>query len=168
MTRVAIEKSNGHGKKSGEETAPVESSEGSRWAHPLQALREIVHWDELARALPGHHAEIPETGFVPDFDVRETADAYVFEADVPGIELGNLHVRVDKNRLSVRGARAEESVARGETVYARERFWGAFSRSFTLPDGVNVDAIEARLDSGVLTITIPKRPEARARRIPVK
>ncbi|HVZ72844.1 MAG TPA: Hsp20/alpha crystallin family protein [Polyangia bacterium] len=105
--------------------------------------------------------------FAPEIDVRETKDAYVFRADVPGITQNDIEVQLTGNVLAIAGERKTESTHEGERAYANERTYGRFSRSFVLPDGVDGEHVTADLKDGVLTVTVPKKPEVQPKRIVV-
>ncbi len=109
-----------------------------------------------------------ELVFAPAFEVKETKDAYIFKADVPGIKEKDLEVTLTGNRLTLAGKREVENEEQGETYYSCERSYGSFSRSFTLPEGVDTEHVHADLAAGVLTIAITKLPEVQARKIAVK
>jgi HSP20 family protein len=119
--------------------------------HPFAALRD---WPS-ARA------------FAPDFEVRETKDAYVFRADVPGVAQGDVDIQLTGNVLAISGERKAEAVREGERYFAIERGYGRFSRSFALPEGTDGEHVTADLKDGVLTVTVPKKPEVQPRRISV-
>jgi HSP20 family protein len=104
-------------------------------------------------------------GFAPTFEVRETKDAYVFKADVPGIPEKDIEIHMTGNVLTVSGERKQESVQEGERYFALERGYGQFSRSFSLPDGTDGEHVTADVKDGVLTLRVPKKPEVRPRRI---
>jgi HSP20 family protein len=129
-------------------------------------------WDPFGifSAFPGFGALIPAASskaFTPAFDVRETKDAYVFEADLPGMRQDGFEISLSGNRLSVRGKR--ESVPRDETekYSCAERTYGTFERTFTLSDDAEPDRANAELRDGVLLIEIAKRAEPRSRRVPL-
>ncbi len=129
---------------------------------PFALARDLLSWDpfvQTERVLPG---------FAARFDVKEREDAYVVFADVPGMKEGDIDVSLDNGVLSVSGARVGEEKKEGETWYLYERQHGSFNRSFRLPAEVDAEKIEARLSEGVLTLTIPKRPEAQPRKIKIK
>jgi len=86
---------------------------------------------------------------------------------MPGIEEKNLDVKLTNNRLTVSGKRETEKTEQNETYYATERSYGSFSRSFTLPDGLDGEKVAAELEKGVLTITVTKKPEAAAKKVNV-
>lgn len=132
----------------------------------LRALRDLFPLPPTtgaARFLGGG-----ELGFIPSFDVKETNDAFVFEADLPGIEESDLEVRVSKNRLTVLGRREVEHGRADETIYTYERTHGFFTRSFALPDHVETERVKAELKNGVLVVELPKRAPVAARRVSIK
>jgi HSP20 family protein len=131
---------------------------------PVEMIRDFMTWDPFAEMRPSLAGRDLAT-FSPRFDVKETKDAYIFRADLPGIEEKDLEITMTGNRLTVSGSREAEQRAEGDTYYAYERGYGSFSRSFTLPDGADVDRADADLRNGVLTVTVPKKPEHRPRRI---
>lgn len=107
------------------------------------------------------------TNWAPAVDIYETEGELVVKADLPDIEEKDLDIRVENNTLTLRGERKfERSVA--EDNYLRvERAYGAFSRSFTLPNTVNPEAIKAEYRNGVLTVHLPKREESKPKQIKV-
>jgi HSP20 family protein len=105
--------------------------------------------------------------FAPSFEVRETKDAYVFKADVPGVPEKDIAVHMTGNILTVSGERKQEGTQEGERTFALERAYGQFSRSFSLPDGTDAEHVTADVKDGVLAIRVPKKPEVQARRIQV-
>jgi HSP20 family protein len=137
----------------------------SRVFDPFEMMRDFMRWDPFAE--PGSLGT-RESGFTPRCEVKETTDAYVFKADLPGIKDEDLDLSFTGNRLTVSGKRLEEKHDEDDRFYAYERTYGSFSRSFTLPEGIDPDHAEAVLSAGVLTVTIPKRPEVRPRKLEVK
>lgn len=106
--------------------------------------------------------------FNPAVDVVEKEDAYLIKAELPGVSPEHIDVQVDNGVLTLRGERKYES-SEDRGGYRRvERAYGTFSRSFALPKGTNRDAIEAQVENGVLTVTVPKPSAATARKIEVK
>jgi HSP20 family protein len=110
---------------------------------------------------------VGERLFVPEFEVRETPDAYLIKADLPGVRDEDLDVSVTGNRVTVSGRRDEEQRRENDTIYVYERAYGNFSRTFTLPEGAASDEIKADIDKGVLTLSIPKKPEVQPKKIKV-
>lgn len=134
--------------------------------HPLRTLREILAWDPFQEMAPLLPMELQKV--IPPFEVRETKDRFVFTADVPGIEPKDIEILLTGNRLTVTGIR-NDKVEKGEEgeYYARERTYGRFTRSFTLPEGADFAAVQAGLTSGVLTIVFPKVAAVQPKKIPV-
>lgn len=109
----------------------------------------------------------PASAWSPRVDVREEADRFLILADVPGVELDDIQIEMDKNVLSIQGQR-KAYAAEGEARYARvERPAGAFARRFTLPDSADAERITAGVRHGVLEVAIPKRAELAPRRIAI-
>jgi HSP20 family protein len=134
---------------------------------PFRLMRDLMNWDPFAEMAPSL-ARAGETVFSPRFEVKETNNVYLFKADLPGIEEKDLEITLTGNRLTVSGKREAEAKDEGETYYAYERSYGSFSRSFTLPEGADADHAEADLRNGVLTLSIPKRPEHQPKKISLK
>ena len=99
-------------------------------------------------------------------DLYETEDGYGLELDVPGFTEANLEVTVDRGVLTITGTRAEEETE-GRTYHLRERRHERFTRSFSLPASIRGDNVVAHLDAGVLTVELPKSPEAKPHRVAV-
>ncbi len=106
----------------------------------------------------------------PAVDVVEKDNAYEITADLPGMDEKNVDVHVANGQLTIKGERKEEKEEKKKDFYLSERRFGSFQRTFGLPEGVDGDKIEASFKKGVLTITLPKRPEAQkpAKKIEVK
>jgi HSP20 family protein len=96
----------------------------------------------------------------PAVDVTETEGAYEIAAELPGLDEKNIEVKVADDMLSIKGEKKEEKEEKKKDYYLSERRYGAFERSFRLPDGVDADKIEASFKNGVLTVKLPKTPEA--------
>jgi HSP20 family protein len=128
-----------------------------------------VHWDPFRQMAPFWPGEEQPVRFTPDFEVKETKEDFVFKADVPGIKEKDLEINVTGNRLTISGKREAETEEKTDTYYARERSYGSFTRAFTLPEGTDGDNhSRAELKEGVLTLSLPKKPELKQRRIEVK
>ena len=134
---------------------------------PLRTARELLRWDPFREMVPFWPSE-EVVAFVPAFEVKETDSGYVFKADLPGVREEDLDITRTGNRLTIRGQREAEKEEREETYYAYERRYGAFTRSFTLPEGVDDEHIHAELKDGVLELIVPKRAEAQPKKIGVK
>lgn len=107
------------------------------------------------------------TDWVPRVDIREEENSFVVQADVPGVDAKDIDVTLDKNILTIRGARIAESDVNEEGYKRKERFVGNFVRQFTLPETADGERITARTTNGVLTIDIPKTVASQPRSIQV-
>jgi len=103
----------------------------------------------------------------PPVDVYEDDQKLLFKVEVPGIEEKDVKVEIENNVLTVRGERKFEKDVKKENFRRMERYYGTFSRSFTLPSTVDPEKIEANYNHGVLAIQLPKRAEAKAKQIKV-
>ena len=109
------------------------------------------------------------TSKIPPVDVSETDKAYVIEAELAGYTQDEVHVNVDKHVLklsSTKESNPEEDKKKKSLV--RERYYRAFERSFSLPEDIDESAIEGEFSDGVLTVTLPKKPEVQPKSIEVK
>lgn len=164
--------------------------------HPLTELRDEFDrlWGNLVAAPPLHGWGVgPAAAAFPAVNMRETAEAVIVEAELPGVEPGSLEISVVGDELVLEGARPgpqpeagrgagaarpgdagrdqpDEPGASGGAVtwHRRERGTGGFKRRLTLPVAVDAAGVEARLADGVLTVTCPKVPEVQARKVPVR
>ena len=107
------------------------------------------------------------TTWAPAVDIFETEHELVVKADLPDIKPEELDIRVENNILTIRGERKFEKQVNENNYLRVERAYGSFSRSFSLANTVNSDAIKAEYKDGVLTLTIPKREEAKPKQIKV-
>jgi HSP20 family protein len=105
--------------------------------------------------------------WLPAMDLVETGERYLLRADLPGLSDGDVNIQLEDNVLTVSGERKAERQEQQEGYYRLERAFGSFSRSLTLPDGVNADAIEAHFDRGVLEISIPKPEQKKPRTVQI-
>jgi HSP20 family protein len=96
----------------------------------------------------------------PAVDIVEREKDYQVAAELPGMEEKDVEVKVTDNVMTIKGEKKEEKEEKKKDYYLSERHYGAFQRSFSLPGGVDADKIEATFKKGVLTVTLPKRPEA--------
>jgi len=148
------------------EAAPL--AQRTREWDPFQTMRELMAWDPFQEMAPrvwrGMEGRMP---YMPSFDVRETKDAYLFKADLPGFREQDIDVNLTGNRLTVSGQREAEKVEDTDTCYCSERTHGSFTRSFTLPEGIDSGKIQADLKDGVLSVQVPKTVEAQPKHIPL-
>lgn len=100
-------------------------------------------------------------------DVSETDNAYIVKAAIPGITPDDLDITLTNNVLTIKGEIEADEEQEGEVFHMRELRYGSFSRSLTLPDQVDADAVEANVENGILTVFVPKSEESKPKRIPV-
>ena len=106
-------------------------------------------------------------GRLPAVDVRETEKSYVLEADLPGLDEKSIEIHLDGNTLTMKSKKEEEKKEDKNGYMIRERRSSYFSRSFTLPDNADREAITASFKNGVLTVEVAKLPEAVKRNIEI-
>lgn len=132
---------------------------------PFRMMREMLRWDPFRAPAPSLAAF--ETMWNPSFEVRENGDGFRFEADLPGLKPENVEVTLTGNRLLITGKREEDKETKEDTYYVRERSYGEFSRSFTLPDGIDAEHVRSAIKDGVLTVVVPKKAAAKPTKIAV-
>ncbi|GIW94189.1 MAG: molecular chaperone Hsp20 [Pirellulaceae bacterium] len=125
--------------------------------------------EEMERLLSGNGWRGFEFGVgFPALNVWKDDNNLYVEAELPGFELSDLEIVVTGDRqLSIKGERKQPEIKNG-TWHRQERYYGSFSRMIELPESVDPDKVTAELKLGVLTVTLPKREEAKPRRIEVK
>jgi HSP20 family protein len=134
-----------------------------RGAPTLQEQINRVFGDVVGRA--GEESNL--TPWAPAVDIYETEQELVVKADLPDVNPQDLDIRVENNILTIRGERRFENKVNEENYLRVERSYGSFSRSFQLANSVNSEAIKADYQNGVLTLSIPKREEAKPKQIKV-
>ena len=107
------------------------------------------------------------SAWAPAVDIFETENELTVKADLPDIKPEDLDIRVENNILTIRGERKFEKKVDEKNYLRVERAYGSFSRSFSLANTVNPEGIKANYENGVLTLTIPKREEAKPKQIKV-
>src|SRR5947209_17871516 len=105
--------------------------------------------------------------WIPAMDLVETTEEFVLRADLPGLSEQDVQIELEDNVLTVAGERKAEHEERKEGYYRVERAWGSFSRSLTLPDGVDPEGVSAQFDRGVLEVRIPKPAQRRPRKVAI-
>lgn len=106
----------------------------------------------------------------PAVDVTETEKAYEITAELPGLDEKNVEVSLVSGGLTIKGEKQDEKEEKKKDYYLHERHFGSFERYFKVPDDVDAEKIEASFKKGVLTVTLPKKPEAQkpAKKIAIK
>jgi HSP20 family protein len=141
----------------------------NRWEQPFRGATTLqeqfnrVFGDAVGRT--GEESNL--TPWAPAVDIYETEQELVVKADLPEVNPQDLDIRVENNILTIRGERKFENKVNEENYLRIERSYGSFSRSFSLANSVNSEAIKADYQNGVLTLSIPKREEAKPKQIKV-
>ncbi len=140
----------------------------NRW----DPLRDLLNFhDKMNRLMDAacdpRRIERVRAHWVPVVDVLETADSYIFCADLPGVGRDNISIEVRSGMLVIQGERAPESQPTPAAHHSVERKTGIFQRAVPIPGRVNVDAAEARYTDGVLEVRLPKSHESSPRMVEV-
>lgn len=105
---------------------------------------------------------------IPAIDVYQTPNEFVVKASLPGTKPDDVNIDITGNTLTIKGETKAEQETKNEDYLYQERRYGSFSRSLVLPSGLQADKIEATMENGILTLTIPKAEEAKPKTIKVK
>ncbi len=107
--------------------------------------------------------------FTPACNIEEKRNKYIVELEVPGVEPDDIEIEIDENVMTIKGERKQQTETKDDDsqMHIVEHNYGSFYRSFTLPDNVNTDEIDAHDKNGILYITIPKQKERKVRRIKI-
>ncbi len=124
---------------------------GFTWQSPLR--RSFFDMDPFRRAKAAFSG-------MPAVDVTQTEKGYEVIAELPGMDEKNIEVKIANGILTIRGEKQEEKEEKKKDYYVRERSFGSFERTFPVPDGVDLDKVDASFKKGVLTVTLPKTAEA--------
>lgn len=119
---------------------------------------------------PFSELEARFAGFTPNIDVREDDENYTVRAEIPGMAEKDVEVQVSEDTITIKGEKKEEEEDKGKDYYCMERSYGSFHRTIRLPGNINREAVDASFKNGVLTITLPKIGEekAKTKKIPIK
>lgn len=139
----------------------------SRMINPLWPLADLRREMDRMFDMFGPRLDLVRTGVFPALNVWEDGEALYAEAEIPGVKAEDLEVYTVGNELTIKGRR-ESAQGDGVSYHRRERGTGEFTRCVTLPAEVDADKVEARLENGVVTITMPKAEAAKPRKIMVK
>lgn len=142
----------------------------ARW-NPFREFEEFFnHYPRLGKGLGGASQELMTAAdWAPAVDISETPQAYLIKAELAGVRREDIQVKVEGGQLRLSGERKFEKEDKDNKQHRVERFYGSFSRSFSLPDDADEAQIKAEYRDGVLSLTLPKREPAapRAREITV-
>jgi HSP20 family protein len=112
--------------------------------------------------------ELFEADLIPPTNIAETGQAYLVSLEMPGLKEEDIQVQMQDGQLVVTAERHDERKEEGRTWHRVEQRFGRMSRTIALPKGVGPDGIQATYKNGILTLTVPKAPEAKPTRIQVK
>jgi HSP20 family protein len=112
-------------------------------------------------------AELSTRAWAPAVDIFETENNIVMKAELPGVEPKDVEVRVEDNTLYLKGERKFEKETKEENYHRIERSYGSFARSFALPNSIDAEKVAAEYKDGLLTLTLPKREEAKPKTIKI-
>jgi HSP20 family protein len=142
--------------------------------HPLENLRRQV--DRLFEDfhIGGLHLPFTRSAFdvepvwrrellghsMPAVDITEKEKSFEITAELPGMDEKNIEIKLTNGNMLIRGEKTEEIEEKKKDYYLSERHYGSFERIFSLPKGIDAERIEASFSKGVLTVTLPKKPEA--------
>ncbi len=133
----------------------------------LSMQREINRmFDSLFRGSLADTEEL--TAWSPSVDVAERENDLVVKVELPGVSKDEVKITLQDNMLSIRGEKKQEKEAKDANFHRVERTYGSFQRTFTLPAPVKADKVDASYKDGILTITLPKAEEAKAKQIEVR
>ena len=133
--------------------------------NPIHEMDELFH-NRLASVLGGEGLQ--SVAWSPVVDIEESAEAYIIHAELPGLSKEKVKVTVENGVLTLSGERDLERRVETKTFHRVERSHGTFTRSFTLPDDVESESVEANFKDGLLEIQIAKREEALPKSIEVR
>ncbi len=136
---------------------------------PFNELERLQkQMNELYGAFTGGALPMPSAGVFPLTNVTEDSNNYYVRAELPGIKSDELDIQVTSDGISIAGERKIAEEGNGVKYHRREREAGKFSRSINLPGDIDTNGVEASLENGILTVTIPKAEIAKPRQIAVK
>lgn len=156
-----------------EEKSTKPASTTSSALRPLESLRRQVDrlFEDFDR---GWHLPFSRSSFdiepfwrrelsfagMPAVDIIEKDDAFEITAELPGMDEKNIQIKLSNGTLTIKGEKTDEREEKKKDYHLSERHYGSFQRTFGVPDGVDPEKIEAHFSKGVLTLTLPKKPEA--------
>jgi HSP20 family protein len=111
--------------------------------------------------------ELSTRTWAPPVDIYENGDNLVLKAELPGIDPKDVEIRVEDNTLYLKGERKFEKEVKEQNYHRVERSYGNFTRSFSLPNSIDSDKVQAEYKDGILTLTMPKREEAKPKTIKI-
>ncbi len=136
--------------------------------NPWNIFDQLQHEANRAHAYQAKNEDhAVASDWSPAVDIKEEENQFLLIADIPGVNPDDIDIQMEDNILSIKGERNSELKTEHEGFKRIERKHGVFYRRFTLPKGVNAEAIEAKSDNGVLTVSIPKQETVKPRKIAI-
>ncbi len=145
-----------------------------RW-NPYKELSDLQRtmnnvfgaWPGLMRRGESDEEGLMEGGWMPSVDIYEEKDKIMVTAELPGMKKEEIDVQIGDGRLTIKGERKMENEDKKDNYHRVERFYGTFTRSFTLPDTIDEENISANYKDGLLKLTLPKTEKAKPKKIDV-
>jgi len=141
-----------------------------RWEPLRDLLASQREFDRLFRGAfsPAlSEGELSTRTWAPPVDIYENGDSLVLKAELPGINPDEVEIRVEDNTLYLKGERKFEKEVKEQNYHRVERSYGTFTRTFSLPNSIDADKVTANYQDGVLTLTMPKKEEAKPKTIKI-
>ena len=137
--------------------------------NPFQEFENLLSRYNRGGGLPQQNSDLSFPDWAPSCDIEEEKDKYIIKADLPGVDKKDIDVKLENGVISIRGEKhTEKETGKGTKRHRTERFHGTFARSFTLPDAVQDERVDASYKDGVLSLVIPKAEEAKPKSIDIK
>jgi HSP20 family protein len=145
-------------------------------------MNAITHWDPFGRLttlqdqvnrlfdgtlVQGRTGQADLAAWAPAVDIYEGQGELVAKVDLPGVEEKDIDIRLENNTLTIRGERKFEKNVNEDNYLRVERAYGSFTRTFSLPNTVNAEGINASYNQGVLTVHMPKREESKPKQVKI-
>jgi HSP20 family protein len=140
-------------------SAPARRPVGGLWNSVHDEVDRVFERFMHAARAPMFPSQEPFGFSVPAVDVAEDEKAYRITAELPGMSEKDIDLSISHDTLTVKGEKRDEKEEKNKNYHVSERFYGSFERSFALPEAIDRDKIEAGFAKGVLTVTLPKKPE---------
>lgn len=142
------------------------SPEGDLFRTRFDRLFQNMFQDFFTPVVSGE--EVHARRWLPAVDIRETDEALIFTAELPGLKKEDVQITLENNVLTLSGERKFEKEVKEENFHRLERSYGQFSRSFTLPANVRAEKAEAKFADGLLTVSVPKAEESKPRKVEIR
>jgi len=134
---------------------------------PLTAQNQLERFFREAFSPVSGEGEVSTRTWAPPVDIYENGDSLVLKAELPGINPDDVEIRVEDNTLYLKGERKFEKEVNEQNYHRVERSYGTFTRTFSLPNSIDADKVAANYKDGVLTLTMPKKEEAKPKTIKI-